>query len=637
MIRVFSVFILLVLSLPGNAQVDQKQKGIHAYPVYYLQGLDVNADSTSSGLYDWLRLEDRNAVFSGDSLLKVEGTDILPKGEVARLPLAESIKDSSYQKIEDDFTPRDSTELDLVEIDLVPRDSTELDVAEIDLATRDSVLFESLSADSLEVANEIEFSLDSLAHQSDSLKLHLVEFDSLSISETNLANVQIEIQTDSIYSIPAEQVDSLSVTTHEESLDLHTVRTGQTIEIDTLDVIDRDDSIEAEIQVVDSIPAKTANPIEKSTIKSQSSVLNSSVITEQKLDTVNTRRSLVPNTRNQIPRDQPAVVQHRVDTVVVVQRIIEQAPVYSETFEKEGSASNQKEKVRSADTDKSSDSKDSKGNSADITETSRTSDVQRDADRRVQEAIAAQRRAEAALALALAAQVDSSTKPVKPDSVLQVIQKPDSSIVPSVEPVVHTRVIVPAPETKLLISQDTAAEKAVSQLALRMDQVATQVENNRQADNQIIDSRFDRLENKMDALLQVLLENTEKEEVIEKPLVEEVVRSEEMNIYFAVNSHGLSTQQLMEIQSFVRVIDDTADAKINLSGFADNTGNAAYNMKLVNKRLASVKEALISLGFSPSNVGVNNYGQQKADTSKNYNQLDRRVSLQLFIKEISDK
>jgi outer membrane protein OmpA-like peptidoglycan-associated protein len=72
--------------------------------------------------------------------------------------------------------------------------------------------------------------------------------------------------------------------------------------------------------------------------------------------------------------------------------------------------------------------------------------------------------------------------------------------------------------------------------------------------------------------------------------------------------------------------------QIQLDGFADERGNAAYNQKLSRKRVEFVRRQLIARGVDASRIGIAAHGESKAvDNEVDSFALERRVSMTLFI------
>ena len=73
---------------------------------------------------------------------------------------------------------------------------------------------------------------------------------------------------------------------------------------------------------------------------------------------------------------------------------------------------------------------------------------------------------------------------------------------------------------------------------------------------------------------------------------------------------------------------------VQLDGFADERGDAEYNLQLSQKRVEFVREQLLQAGIADSNIKVSAHGEVAAeDTSIDSFALERRVSVTLFIDE----
>ena len=70
-----------------------------------------------------------------------------------------------------------------------------------------------------------------------------------------------------------------------------------------------------------------------------------------------------------------------------------------------------------------------------------------------------------------------------------------------------------------------------------------------------------------------------------------------------------------------------------LSGYADKSGNVAYNLKLSQKRITSVKSELIHLGIKKDAITMRNFGSSKALKSESGN--ERKVVIKFIEIEVS--
>jgi outer membrane protein OmpA-like peptidoglycan-associated protein len=99
-------------------------------------------------------------------------------------------------------------------------------------------------------------------------------------------------------------------------------------------------------------------------------------------------------------------------------------------------------------------------------------------------------------------------------------------------------------------------------------------------------------------------------------------------ITFAVNSTKVDVGQLFQSKSLIDLLKTNPDYKLLLSGYADKSGNADYNMSLSKKRVLAVKEELIKMGINKTRIMEQYFGSEKATATNNIN--DRRVELKVL-------
>lgn len=79
-------------------------------------------------------------------------------------------------------------------------------------------------------------------------------------------------------------------------------------------------------------------------------------------------------------------------------------------------------------------------------------------------------------------------------------------------------------------------------------------------------------------------------------------------ILFPTNSSYLTEKAKTDIKDLVEVIKQQGAVKIAIEGHSDKTGTPEYNKWLSEKRAASVKAMLVSLGLAESSVSTSGYG-----------------------------
>jgi outer membrane protein OmpA-like peptidoglycan-associated protein len=99
-------------------------------------------------------------------------------------------------------------------------------------------------------------------------------------------------------------------------------------------------------------------------------------------------------------------------------------------------------------------------------------------------------------------------------------------------------------------------------------------------------------------------------------------------ITFAVNSTKVDVGQLFQSKSMIDLLKTKPDYKLLLSGYADKSGNAEYNLSLSKKRVQAVKEELIKMGINKTRIMEQYFGSEKATATNNKN--DRRVELKVL-------
>ena len=74
------------------------------------------------------------------------------------------------------------------------------------------------------------------------------------------------------------------------------------------------------------------------------------------------------------------------------------------------------------------------------------------------------------------------------------------------------------------------------------------------------------------------------------------------------------------------------DVYVRLDGFADERGDAEYNLGLSQKRVEFVRDQLVAAGIHPSRIEIAAHGESPAqdETADSY-ALERRVTLKIFI------
>ncbi len=108
------------------------------------------------------------------------------------------------------------------------------------------------------------------------------------------------------------------------------------------------------------------------------------------------------------------------------------------------------------------------------------------------------------------------------------------------------------------------------------------------------------------------------------------------NIIFETNSSLLMTESYEELERVLQLLRENPDLTIQISAHTDNVGNASYNLKLSERRAASVVDFLLQNGANPDRLQSKGYGLTKPlvpNTSDENRQKNRRVEFSVVGQE----
>ncbi len=107
-----------------------------------------------------------------------------------------------------------------------------------------------------------------------------------------------------------------------------------------------------------------------------------------------------------------------------------------------------------------------------------------------------------------------------------------------------------------------------------------------------------------------------------------------MDLLFRTDEYVLADTTDDRLGNLAVTLASMPGIQVQLDGFADERGNAAYNQKLSRKRAEFVRGKLIAGGVDASRVSTAAHGESKAvDNKVDSFALERRVSMTLFIDE----
>ena len=104
------------------------------------------------------------------------------------------------------------------------------------------------------------------------------------------------------------------------------------------------------------------------------------------------------------------------------------------------------------------------------------------------------------------------------------------------------------------------------------------------------------------------------------------------SVYFNTGGYVLSRETKIELLKFVALAKDVEN-KVEISGYADDTGENDLNLVLSQKRAESVSDYLVKSGITKERITINYYGEDKPlvpNTSTEGRLLNRRVDVKLI-------
>ncbi len=105
-----------------------------------------------------------------------------------------------------------------------------------------------------------------------------------------------------------------------------------------------------------------------------------------------------------------------------------------------------------------------------------------------------------------------------------------------------------------------------------------------------------------------------------------------MDLLFRTDESVLADTTGDRLAQLAGTLAGMSDIHIQLDGFADERGDAAYNQVLSERRVQFIREQFVAAGVHPDRINVSAHGESAAqDESLDSYALERRVSVTLFI------
>jgi outer membrane protein OmpA-like peptidoglycan-associated protein len=114
----------------------------------------------------------------------------------------------------------------------------------------------------------------------------------------------------------------------------------------------------------------------------------------------------------------------------------------------------------------------------------------------------------------------------------------------------------------------------------------------------------------------------------EAPRPMTVVIPKNLNLYFETGSSRLRPTSHEQLNAFATALAKNPDTHVMISGYTDNVGNPAGNLRLSQQRAETVKGDLIHDGISADRLSVQGFGQEDPvadNTTTDGRQMNRRV------------
>lgn len=105
-----------------------------------------------------------------------------------------------------------------------------------------------------------------------------------------------------------------------------------------------------------------------------------------------------------------------------------------------------------------------------------------------------------------------------------------------------------------------------------------------------------------------------------------------LDLLFRTDEHVLANSTGDRLTGLATSLAKMPDVHLQLDGFADERGDAAYNQQLSEKRVQFVRDRLLAAGIGEARISYSAHGESPAqDENLDSYALERRVSVKLFV------
>ena len=139
--------------------------------------------------------------------------------------------------------------------------------------------------------------------------------------------------------------------------------------------------------------------------------------------------------------------------------------------------------------------------------------------------------------------------------------------------------------------------------------------------------------NELEGDVDTLAENLQRLQEESRPELLSLLQAGiEMDLLFRTDEHVLADTTGSRLQQLAASLATMPDVFVQLDGFADERGDAAYNQMLSDRRAAHVKDVLVANGIPAERISVKAHGESPAaDDNVDSFAFERKVSLMLYI------
>jgi OmpA-OmpF porin, OOP family len=105
------------------------------------------------------------------------------------------------------------------------------------------------------------------------------------------------------------------------------------------------------------------------------------------------------------------------------------------------------------------------------------------------------------------------------------------------------------------------------------------------------------------------------------------------NIFFDVDKYELKPRSIPELEKIIRFMKENAQVNVEVSGHTDNSGQAAYNQQLSERRAQSVYNYLVEKGIPKNRLLTKGYGRDKpiaSNDTESGRQQNRRIEFRII-------